>query len=236
MKITIWILITAIAVTLIVSCTMQKPPTTEITVLFDITDTQLAQPNSDEILGLCNLQNKWNGVTFRFIDLTDVSYNSMSVARLEAQNEWLSNEMERDKEIKNFKSEVSTIIANKKNDMTGKNNSSIYFPIVNELNSLSNSYAEKKVLIIYSDLMENTEALSFYRKEDLSLLKGNPIQVQEKLEKLTVINSLSGIDVWFIYQPLNNKSDQDFQTVSGFYKRLLESKGAKVTVSANISL
>jgi hypothetical protein len=236
MKIFLSILITGIAATLLVACTMQTPSTTEIIVLFDITDAQLAQPNPDEILALCNLQNKWDGLVFRFIDLTDVSYNRISVAKLETKNEWLSNEMEQDKEIKSFKNEVLAIMANRKNDIIGKNNSSIYLPIASELNRLSKVKTGNKLLIIYSDLMENTENLSFYRKSDFSLLKENPKQVQEQLEKLATLNSLSGIEAWFIYQPSETKSDQDFQIVSGFYKKLLEDKGAKVTISANLTL
>jgi hypothetical protein len=83
--------------------------------------------------------------------------------------------------------------------------------------------------------MENSDNLSFYRKEDFSILKANPRQIQEQFEKLVALNPLVGIDVWFIYQPRDTKDDHDFQIVSGFYKRLLESKGARVNISANIT-
>jgi len=236
MKTIIWTLIVLSIVALIASCTMQKQSTTEVVIFYDMTDKQLAQPNVNEILSLYSLKNKWDGAVLRFTILTDVSYNQISEASIEPKNEWLSNEMDRDKEIKNFKNEVSEIIANSGKGMISKSSSSIYLPIANELNKLSNSKSDKRVLIVYGDLMENTEDLSFYRKRDFELLKVNPEQVQKQLEKLAMLNSLMGIEVNFIYQPSEIKSDQSFQTISKFYKKLLEDKGAKVNISANLNI
>jgi hypothetical protein len=231
----LWIVVVFIVLTVINACIRQNNTTTEIDVLYDVTDAQLSQPDVEEILSLYDLQNKWDGAVFRFAKLTDVSYNQLAEAILEAKNEWLSNELERDKEIKNFKNEVAKIIANSETGTIGKSSSSIYLPIARELNELSKSKADKRVLVVYSDLMENTSDLSFYRKRDFELLKSNPDQVRKKLEKLTVLNSLTGIEIYFIYQPSETKGDQSFQTVTNFYKKLFEDKGAKVTVSANLN-
>ena len=236
MKINILIFIVLVIVTVNFSCTQKKQFATEITVLYDITDKQSSQPTTNEILSLYDLENKWNGAMFRFTKLTDVSYNQEKEANLETKNEWLSNELERDKEIKNFKNEVLEIIGSSIKEETRKSNSSLYIPIANELNKLSQNKSDKRVLVIYSDLMENTPDLSFYRKRDFELLKINPEQVQKQLEKLAVLNSLSGIEVYFIYQPSDTKSDQIFQTISQFYKKLLEDRGAKVTISANLNI
>lgn len=213
---------------------IKKPGITEVIILRDVTDTQIAQPNAQVIFSLFGLPYKWDGRIFQYSDISDVSYNQTKQARLELGNEWLSNELERDKEIETFKEEIMGIINNETNDKTEKTNSAIYLPLARELNELTNSKAKKRILIVYSDLMENTETLSFYKKEDFEKLKSNPELIKEVFEKQEALEALNGIEVYFIYQPTESQSDQKFQVISGFYKKLLEEKGAKVTISANL--
>ena len=211
--------------------------TTEVVVFSDITDKNMVQPQSEDILKLFDFDNnRWNGGIFRYSNISQVSLNQTEQTQIDAANQWLSNEFQREDEIKHFKKKVKNILDNASQVTHGKDNSSIYLPIANELNRLSKTKTEKKILLIYSDLMENTDNLSFYRKQDFSILKFNPNKTQVQLEKSVVISPLSGINVWFIYQPFNTKNDEDFQIVSQFYKKLLEDKGARVTVSANLNL
>ena len=234
MKTFISILISIAIITLIVACNSEEESTTEVVILHDITDTHIAQPDTQEILSLFHIQNKWNGGVFYFTDLTDVSYNQTKQAKLEPRNEWISNEFDREKEIKKFKEEIAEIIKNETMGNTEKTNSAIYLPIARELNKLKNSKAQRRILVVYSDLMENTETLTFYKKDDFEQLKINPKQIKEAFEKQATLDSLNGIEVYFIYQPAENNSDQKFQILSGFYKKLLEDKGAKVIISANL--
>jgi len=236
MKTIITILIITVAIIFIVACT-QNSSTTEITTLLDITEKQSTIPSIDEIISLYNFEDKYIGGIFKFTEITDVSFNPTHEAKIEHENQWLSNEMDRDKEIKNFKSKVSEIITNASKDSSGKVNSSIYLPIAAELNKLTvNKVNVRRILIVYSDLMENTNELSFYKKEDFELLKTKPEKVRKQFEKLAKLNSLTGIEIYFIYQPGNNTNDQKYRIVSEFYRKLLENKGAKVTISANINL
>ena len=235
MKTIITVITILTAITLIASCTSQSPVITEIVVLSDITDKHLAQPGADEILSLYNLENKWNGRLFYFTNLTNVSYNQVTVAKLEARNEWLSNELDRDKEIKNFKNKVSEIITNAEKDSIGKKNSSIYLPIAQKLNMMSNGKMQKRILLIYSDLMENTSEMSFYDKRKLSLLKTNTDSIGRYFEAQLSLQKLDGIKIFLIYKPINMEGDEEYKIVSGFYKNLFESKGATVEITANIN-
>jgi hypothetical protein len=231
-----------IIVLLLLSCagaliyaSSQSPATTEIAVLRDITDKHLSQPDATEILKLYDLtNNKWNGDVFYFSNVSDVSYNKNSEAKLAAQNKWLSNEFERDKEIQKFKSDVSTIISSAEKETIGKNNSSVYLPIARELLRLSQSKSEKRILIIYSDLMENDPDVSLYNKREFELLKSNPDKVKQLFNSWQPLPALSGIEVYIVYHPANTNTDKEFNTVSAFYKSILESKGAKVYISANL--
>lgn len=227
------------AVALLISCTASPTPaTTEASVLRDVTDKHLAAPDTNEILSLFDLSggNKWNGAVFHFADLSDVSYNRTSEAKIKPAGMWLSNEFERSTEIKNFKKEISKILIDTGNENSGKRNSSVYLPIAGELNRLAKSKAQKRVLLIYSDLMENTTDVSFYNKKTLAKLQINPEAIRKYFEGLQALQNLSGIEVYFIYQPADSESDKVFTAVSAFYKKLLEGKGAKVNISANINL
>ena len=107
--IAIIMIIAGIAIIIFV-CITQKSNTIEVNVLLDITDNQLAKPNPDEIISLYNFDDKYNGGIFKLAQLTDVSFNPSTEAKIATKNEWLSNEMERDKEIKIFKNQISKLV------------------------------------------------------------------------------------------------------------------------------
>ena len=214
----------------------QAPTSTEINVLRDVTEKMIAQPNATEIFGLYNLSgdNKWNGAEFNFSNVTDVSYNTSSVEKIDAANEWLSNEIDRNKEIRKFQDSVSEIITSGLKDTIGRNHSSIYLTVAHQLIHLSKSKAQKKILVNYSDLMENELNFSFYNQKEFSLLQSNPDSVKKLFESWQPLPSLPGIEVYLIYQPANAESDSQYKLVSDFYRKILEEKGAIVHVSANL--
>jgi len=216
--------------------TYHLPPTTEVVLLRDVTESFIAQPNATEVLRLYNLSgdNRWNSAEFSFSSVTDVSYNPVSEIKIEAANEWLSNEPEREKEIKAFRNGVTAILARAAKDTIGKWHSSIYFPMTQRLIDLSKSNAEKRILLIYSDLMENTGGISFYNGKEFSLMKSNPDLLRNSLEKIQQLPSLAGIEVYMIYQPRSTEEDIQYKVVSDFYRNMLQRKGALVHVSANL--
>ncbi len=239
MKKLILILTIIAAMALIISCASGiKSSTTEVILLRDVTDKHLAEPDVKELLALFDFSgdNKWNGAVFHFADLSDVSYNLISEAKINTAGMWLSNEFERDKQIKNFTNDVSKILAEAENESVGKRNSSIYLPIAHQLNYLAQSKAQRRVLLVYSDLMENTIDVSFYNKKTLEQLQTNPETISKSFEQLQALQNLSRIEVYLIYQPTDSESDKVFIVVSAFYKKLLEDKGAKVNISASINL
>ena len=236
MKTILTILLVSIMV-LITACQTTKTNTVEVAVLMDITEQYLAKPNSDDILKLYDFkQNLWNGGVFRLSDISHVSLNPTEQINIEPQNQWLNNKFQREKEIEDFQKKLANIVNQAVQTKTGKNNSSVYLPIADELNQLRESKATKKILLVYSDLMENTNSLSFYNNKDFKKLKTKPDEIQNYFETMQSINSLSGIEVYFIYQPTDIANDEQFRIISGFYKKMLESKGAKVTISANLNI
>lgn len=229
------ILLLLSAVIIIPACTANHATTTEVLVLRDITETHLAQPIAQDIQGLFVLESdKWNGAIFRFADITDVSYNRTHETHLDVENQWLGNEFERKEKVKKFYSAITQILTDAEKENTGKSHSAIYLPVASILNELAQSKSEKRFLLIYSDLMENENAFSFYRKKLMNLLKTNPDSVKKYFEAQLPLQNLNGIQVYLLYQPSDSEKDEQYKIVSGFYKKLLESKGAKVNIQANL--
>ena len=236
MKTTIKTLLVLLTVAVIITaCSNQKPHTsTIISGLLDVTDTTIAKPDATEIIKFYEFdKDKWNGGSFNFSPITRVSLNPKEYKDIGEANEWLSNDIERDKDIEQFKRNIADIIAWAEKSEVGQANSSVYQPMANELNRLSHSVANRKILLVYSDLMENSAYLSYYKK-DLSRLIKEPEALAEQLEKIQALDDLEGIEIFFIYQPKDSKSDAVFGLVSNFYKSLFENKGAKVTITANL--
>src|ERR1035437_3797749 len=119
---------------------------TEISVLRDVTESNLSQPKASEILSLFNLDQqsgKWNGGRFCFANISDVSYTLSKETSIGTANQWLSNEYDRANEVKQFDASITKILLDTKSDSVGKKHSSIYEAIANELNRLSHSKATR---------------------------------------------------------------------------------------------
>ena len=217
------------------TCFLNKPWLIQVVVLHDVTDQQLSKPEASSILKFYSFDgnNKWNEAIFNYVQLSDISLNRIQTIHLPQETSWFSNELEREKNIKGFQNQVTDILNNSLLDTSSKAQSSVYLALVHALNSLSGNEAWDRVLLVYSDLMENNSDLSFYSEKKLNELIRNPDSVQMKFEEWAPLPKIKGVEVHLIYQPTNTITDKNFRIVSAFYKQLLENKGAKVFIEAN---
>lgn len=215
-----------------------KRDTIEIVIQVDLTEAQLAKPDADEIIRLYRLDtNKWNAASLTYGDLTDVSYNRYtSFVLAPGGNRLTSSSFTRDREVKTFEDSIRSFLSERAADTTGRPHSSIYLPLAAELTRLSQSDATRKMLLVYSDLMQNDPSFSFYDQHTMATLKNDPQSITAMLEAKTALPDLAGIDVYLIFQPADAAQDETFQLVSGFYKALLESHNATVHIGANAAI
>jgi hypothetical protein len=209
---------------------------TENSVLRDETDKQLAEVSADanyKQFGLFDENAKWNGAIFRYSTISDVSFNKVIEASILPQNPWFSNTIDRTTQLENFRNEVFKAFASARDTGT-KTHSSVYLPVARELKRLSESKSNVRRLFIYSDLMENRPDLSFYSETQFKMLIEHPDYVLKKFNEWMPLPSLVGIEVHLIYQPADVTTDKYFRTVSEFYGKMLEAKGAKVIIEANL--
>jgi len=210
-----------------------KPSTTtEITVFNDITEANGSLPlGADDIVPLYGL-DIWSGRTFHLLNLSDVSYGKETGASLTDANQWLSNVLERKREVLGFQKELSRLFTVMQTVPEGKKQSSLYLPIANELTALHESTAHRKILILASDLMENTAAISFYSPATIKLLQTKQDSITSALERIQSLPDLRGIEIYLVYYPKTPEEDSRYQLISAFYKNLFEKKGATVSIGS----
>lgn len=179
--------------------------------------------------------NLWEGKRFRISVITDVGYTRFEEATMTPACEMLSSLPERRKESKAFREKMVMAMDTVNKLPAGKTKSVVFFPIGKELIRLTKSEAERKILVAYTDLFENTSQISFYDKKILDLLRTDSDSLKRILEIETPLPDLSGIEIYIVNEPRNTAESADFQTVSHFFRTWLESKNAKVTIGASLS-
>ncbi len=213
-------------------------PTKEITavsILRDVTDSSIAEPDSQSVAKLYDLTDtKWKGGAFRYSTISDLNLNQFSETHLDAAFMLFSNEFERDKQVQDFTNDIATILTRAKADSIGRAHTSAYKPIATELKRLSESFAQKKILIVYSDLMENDSDFSLYGKNTLELIDKNPESVKQEFAKQVPLPSLSGITVYLVFQPTSEIGDKQFSVMSHIYSEMLQEAGAQVYIVPNL--
>lgn len=211
-----------------------EPYAHAVSQIVDRTDTFLSQPDSQSTKKMFSGKSLWEGNHFRLLTASDVDYNAVYETKLPPECSYFSNVYERKRKTNQFYMGIEDALAKVLSEPVGKPRSSVYAPIAHELNLLSEKNAKRKILVVYSDLAENTPLLSFYRAETLKQLKDNPDSILEVLEKQIPLPNLKGIEIYFIYKPKDEKDNEQFRIVSGFFKEFFESRGAKVEISANL--
>lgn len=214
---------------------LPKTKTVEISVLRDVTDSELAKPDINDLYTMYGLEHdKWNGCKFRFSNLSDVSLNYTSEIELLPEQALFSNEIERGAKLDKFRTEIESTLSKAGEDSIGRTHSAVYEPIANELEQLSKSNSEKRILVVYSDLLENKPEFSVYRNQNPRSEKPDADIVSREFKIHHPLPSLTGIIVYFIFQPANISEDEAFHFMSGIYQKLLEEKGATVYIKANL--
>ncbi|TND10175.1 MAG: hypothetical protein FD123_423 [Bacteroidetes bacterium] len=224
-----------LALLIFAACSNDPSSTTAVVLMHDETEAAHAAPVASEIAALYDFTVVENGGTFRDVPITDVSHTKATEAQIAPVNKWLSNSLARKKDVKAFKDSIAHILSRPGKD-SSLPHSSVYLPIVQELTALAQSKADRRFLVVYSDLMENTPELSFYGKKTLKHLEREPEIIKTLFEQYAPVPKLSCITVYLIHEPTDAEHDRIYRIVSGFYKSLLEEHGATVHISANLTL
>jgi hypothetical protein len=114
------------------------------------------------------------------------------------------------------------------------NQSRLYSPMCETLKELSESKAEQKMFLLFSDGLEHNNEISFYKyKDNPKRLLQEKEQIIQDLEKLDTLPDLTGITIYIVCQS-EPEWDELVYYAKSFWKFYLESKGATVHLRVSI--
>ena len=180
--------------------------------------------------------NHNNGEHIRIQAITETGYNTVKEFEInKIEYRLLSNDRRRDSTVlPEYFNQIQAAFYAIDTGIHERTGSVIFKIISDELNYLASHSAGKKALYIKSDLMENSSLADFYSLDTFALLKNSPDKIRKIFLDKYQLPDLTGIEIHFMYQPKDQEDSDRFEVVSGFYKNLLESFGATVTVSGSL--
>jgi hypothetical protein len=111
--------------------------------------------------------------------------------------------------------------------------SEVFSTIAGELKKITALKPQKGRLVIYSDLMENSELLSVYKMGNITSRNGH-VNIEARLEQTGLLpERLSNVAVVVIYNPKSREEDARFRVMAEVYQHMLEKRGAQFILSAN---
>ncbi|PCI19306.1 hypothetical protein COB64_04015 [Candidatus Wolfebacteria bacterium] len=214
--------------------------TTIVTIGDETEEHFLSEPIGSQIKKVYGFYNNlWNGASYRFVSITDTEYNRVYEARIDPVDsktkQFFSNELERIQEIRKLYRTVDESLAKSTSDSSGRDSTISYLTIARELNILSDQNTNRRIALIYSDLMEHSSLIDLYDSVQLNLIKREPDSIQYTWQNELALQDLSGIEVRLIYEPINEKDSNRYRLIANFYKEMLKEKGAKVVIEANLT-
>jgi len=231
----------------ICGCHNGKEQYTSIYLFIDVTDTIFKNPEtylSDipiiiKEIGIDTIRGGFNGGEVKMFLLNNVSQTKSVTVKLNKGISGLlgQNELDRMDEIKTFYKKLNQGI----NDLLAsiefqREQSKIYQNICRELNTLSNTHSDKKIVIIYSDMLENSNLFTFYGEISKIQSYINDINsAMQELSKDCSLPELSAIDV-HIVTIRTKETDEKINLAEQFWTKLFMSKNCQVTFDVELNL
>ena len=208
-------------------CNTSPPTETELYIYLDFTEgqdytEQISQDldNYGELLGIGENGSPNFGKVkiFPLYDFT--SARSKTVQLKKGKSEFEANKFLRQKEIDKFKGQLLISLTEINEKYTGKelNSSHLIEPICKGMQKLNKSRVGKKVVLIYSDMLENSSIANFHGK-------GISTNWSKRIDSTCDPEDVSDLDIFVVY-PIDKKNDGKITKAAAFWTDYFTSKGA----------
>lgn len=235
MKIDIHIYALLILSAVLFSSCNPKPITQEISIVLDLTSTNFSHISLNDFKKKSIIsKNVNNSEAVRIQGITEFGFNQIKSFMLDSVSiALLSNDYERKHEIKKYYTNIDSALLELSKNKKERVGSVIFKILSEELNILSKSKADKRILVINTDLMEKS-FIDFYDQDIFNEIVNQPKHIQNLLIEKYPMNKLKGIEIYILYKPIDKIDNERFEIVSDFYKIFLESYGAHVSIGSNL--
>lgn len=215
---------------------------TFITAIIDITDQNNVLPNAEAIIKLYQFNSDKNiDAGLKICTLTDKQLNPDKYLHLPGGSITEKDNIEddpnyREKLIVSFYNAIRKTIIGfvTENKSTPElHNSECFRIIATEIQTMIHNHERENILLVFSDLQENSELFNCYKKTSQEFLHQNPTEVSKIFENTNLLpKDLKSIKIFFVFAPKNRDEDKRYMDMIGIYKNLFESRGAIVKVQA----
>jgi hypothetical protein len=232
------------------SCKTETPQKTAISVLIDVTDERFkndnfVDENLPKFMSLSKLDSETGGFSGGEIKLSlinEVSDSKSLTVKIEVGETGMmgENPLNRLDEVKRFYSDLEQSMEQVLKDANwGKDASKIYQKVTRECIKMSRIDADRKYLIIYSDMLENSDQFSFYGtnwKSNIEKMMTEPEKTIEQLSKKgPALPDLSEFEIYIIATRTSG-NDEKINLSEQFWTTLFEFQGATVTFASGLEI
>jgi len=212
-----------------------NPYDTAMIVMVDETDPLPVYPTAQTLLAPFTLgENPWQGLQIKLVGITDKDINATETISLPKEDRLTGNITIRLAKVQRFSNELQSRIAVFDSIRTFPH-SIIFRSIATQAASLANIPANSHYLLIYSNLIENSE-VNFYNPKTLSLLARNPTMVEKQLEATAPLPNLKGLQLWLLYAPANYHQNNVYMPIARFYESVYKAHHADVHIANQFTL
>lgn len=213
------------------SCDIDSQEKMSLTALADRTDPHILSPKAEDIKTLIDLEHTPNmAVDIAFQNLGNVDYSPVTRVSIPAYS-ILDNGLQRTSNIKRFYAKIDSLVLRENIKDYDFHNSSILHPLIDHLNKLNHSGANKKQLLLYSDLMEFSDVFNSY--DSRGKLLNDPISVGKELRETLEVPDLQGVRLFLMYYPKTNEHNRLFRAWCEVYRELFKESGLTIEIGGN---
>jgi hypothetical protein len=232
------------------SCSEEKASTTQICVLIDVSDKRFqnqnyVEENVPKLLSLMDLSEQTGGFSGGEIKLSlinEVSDSKSKTIKIETGETGMmgENPLNRKDKVVKFQNQLKQSFAELLEQANwGTDASKIYQKVSRELIKMKKSEADKKYLIIYSDMLENSSLFSFYGanwKTDIEKMMEEPEKTLENLAKKgPALPDLSEFEI-FVIPSRTSENDEKINLSEQLWQILFETRGATVSFNSGLQI
>ncbi len=238
----LWFIIILICTSVFWGCKTEEATTTSICLLLDVSDERFNNEkflpdNINSILHLMKLDREkggFSGGEVKISLINDISDSKSEKASIPAAKPGLlgQNPLIRRDEVVKFCTDLETIFTKTINKSAwGTKESKIYQKVARELSKLNKTQSSRKIMVIYSDMLENSNLFSFYKtgwQKEIEKMANDPEGTIKKLsEKGPSMPSLDGIEI-IVITNRTVTNDEKINLSEQFWRIIFEEKGAQI--------
>jgi len=235
---------------LFVSCKNELATNTQVCILIDVTDERFrddnfVSENLPKYLKLMNLDKNTGGFSggeIKFSLINEVSDSKSKTIKISSGKTGLlgENSLNRKDEVDKFYVELENSFTDILNSAKwGTDASKIYQKVTRELIKMKKVDADKKYLIVYSDMLENSMLFRFYGsnwKNQIEKMMADPENTLQMLSKNgPALPDLSEFEIHII-STRTKENDEKINISEQFWTTLFEYQGALVSFNSGLEI